>query len=299
MDLTEVFLSVLPDGDLVEAERKLAREKVIRHAMEQTGESREIIVEQVDAMSSMDSEAVLDLTEGEPTTLRDALTRYVERFELADPGRDLVLRSVVVDELTILINYRFPIADPTLPDKDHYGVPSGPITPGGWVPGEPDPIGRYVDHEGGSNNVREGGADGPICTPDRRLDHGHTVACGPLVLNSADYSCRPEAPCPAGDHWWSDAPRVPNDTMRAVCSHVGIDVQPGCPNSCIADRPGREPTGLVFDVAAGAEGTHKNCVWPLERCTGHRRRDSTAQCGDVLGDGTCLVHDQHISSCRS
>lgn len=26
-------------------------------------------------------------------------------------------------------------------------------------------------------------------------------------------------------------------------------------------------------------------------------RTDTSRCGDVLGDGTCLVHDQHISAC--
>lgn len=28
---------------------------------------------------------------------------------------------------------------------------------------------------------KDGRSDGPICTPERRLDHGHTVACGPMA----------------------------------------------------------------------------------------------------------------------
>lgn len=70
--------AVLEEADLEQATKALARETVIRHMVAETGEPREIVAEMVDAHASMDQEAVLDLTEGEPTTLRDALERYVE-----------------------------------------------------------------------------------------------------------------------------------------------------------------------------------------------------------------------------
>lgn len=70
--------AVLEEADLEQATKALARETVIRHMVAETGEPREIVAEMVDAHASMDQEAVLNLTEGEPTTLRDALERYVE-----------------------------------------------------------------------------------------------------------------------------------------------------------------------------------------------------------------------------
>lgn len=56
----------------------LVREKTIRNVMAETGESRKIVTEVADAAESMDQEAVLSLTEGKPTTLADALGRYVD-----------------------------------------------------------------------------------------------------------------------------------------------------------------------------------------------------------------------------
>lgn len=91
--------------DLDQVTRALARETVIRQAMAETGESREIVVEMLDASISMDQEAVLDLMEGEPTTLRAGLQRYVEELE----GRDeLQPRDRVISELDTLLAYPWP-----------------------------------------------------------------------------------------------------------------------------------------------------------------------------------------------
>jgi hypothetical protein len=83
----------------------LAREEAIRHVMAESGESRVIVEEAIGAMDAMAEEGVLDLTEGEPTTLKDGLSRYVEVLE----GRDEVLaRDWVLSDLYALLNYPWP-----------------------------------------------------------------------------------------------------------------------------------------------------------------------------------------------
>lgn len=77
------ILAEEPNLDRVQA--ALVREKVIRDLMAKSGEGREPVAEMFDAMGSMGQEAVLELTEGEPTTLRDALQRYVDGLDTADP----------------------------------------------------------------------------------------------------------------------------------------------------------------------------------------------------------------------
>jgi hypothetical protein len=99
---------LLEEADLEAVKRALAREQVIRDAMAETGESREIVAEMVDAHTSMDQEAVLDLTEGEPTTLRDGLEQFVAELERrmeGDPGSTF---GEVLDGLNALLSYPWP-----------------------------------------------------------------------------------------------------------------------------------------------------------------------------------------------
>ena len=70
------YLAEVPDLDM--AQRALIREQTIRQVMAETGESRQIATETLDAMISMDREAVLDLMEGNVTTLRAGLQRLAE-----------------------------------------------------------------------------------------------------------------------------------------------------------------------------------------------------------------------------
>ena len=72
-DKPELADLLADDADLAAAQRAIVREKAIRDAMARTGEGRAVVVEMVDAMDAMDQEAVLDLAEGSPTTLEDAL----------------------------------------------------------------------------------------------------------------------------------------------------------------------------------------------------------------------------------
>ncbi len=67
--------------DLHAVKMALVREQVIRDAMEKTGESRPIVAKMLGAVESMDQETVLSLTDGGPTTLADALGRYIKVLE--------------------------------------------------------------------------------------------------------------------------------------------------------------------------------------------------------------------------
>jgi DNA mismatch repair ATPase MutS len=99
-------LEEVPDLDQVI--KTVARETAIRSAMEQSGEPREIVAEMLDSLNSMDQEAVLDLTEGEPTTLRAALERFVDQLRRSiegDPGSTL---GDVEEGLNALLAYPFP-----------------------------------------------------------------------------------------------------------------------------------------------------------------------------------------------
>lgn len=93
------------ETDLESVQAALVRERIIRQVAEESGEPRQVVADMVDAMRSMGDEAVLDLMEGEPTTLHAGLQRYVE--ELA--GRDeLQPRDRIVDDLGTLLAYRWP-----------------------------------------------------------------------------------------------------------------------------------------------------------------------------------------------
>jgi hypothetical protein len=73
-NLAEALADVTDIGKVV---RAVVRETAIREMMAETGESREAVTTVADAAVSMDEEAVLDLMDGEPTTLSRALARYV------------------------------------------------------------------------------------------------------------------------------------------------------------------------------------------------------------------------------
>lgn len=97
-------------AELDQVIQAVAREKVIRSVMAETGEPREIVAEMVDANRSMDQEAVLDLTEGEPTTLRAALERYLE--EVRQNG----VPAGAEYDLEAILAYPFPQGDGAHPD---------------------------------------------------------------------------------------------------------------------------------------------------------------------------------------
>lgn len=75
VDLADLFASM---DDLEEVKTALIREQTVRDVMAESGEDRKTVTDMIDAMDSMDQEAVLELTEGEPTTLEDALSRLSE-----------------------------------------------------------------------------------------------------------------------------------------------------------------------------------------------------------------------------
>lgn len=103
------MLELVPD--LGEVERALVREHAIRAAMARTGEGRTIVAEGIDALQSMDREAVLNLTEGNPTTLPDALARYTRIVETWD---ELVPRDRVVGDLDAILENPWPAEEERL-----------------------------------------------------------------------------------------------------------------------------------------------------------------------------------------
>lgn len=96
--------------DLDRVERALSRERVIRQVMAESGEPRDVVAEMVDAMRSMGEEAVLDMTDGEPTSLRAGLVRYIEGLDAEVYGVHEVaeLRARVSGELGALVEYPWP-----------------------------------------------------------------------------------------------------------------------------------------------------------------------------------------------
>lgn len=88
---------------LAQLQRAVVREQAIRTAMAETGETREVIAESLDAMGAMDQEAVLELTEGQPTTLRDALTRYIRiTAQQGEPSHEI---GAVLADLSAILEY--------------------------------------------------------------------------------------------------------------------------------------------------------------------------------------------------
>lgn len=97
------MLELVPD--LGEVERALVREHAIRAAMARTGEGRTVVAEGIDALQGMDREAILDLTEGNPTTLADALARYTRIVETWD---EVIPRDRVVNDLDAILENPWP-----------------------------------------------------------------------------------------------------------------------------------------------------------------------------------------------
>jgi hypothetical protein len=93
------------EKDLEAVQTALSRENIIRSVMASSGEDRQTVADMVDAMRSMGQEAVLSLTEGEPTTLADGLQRYVDSMDLDGPAMD---PDVLSTDLTTLLAYPWP-----------------------------------------------------------------------------------------------------------------------------------------------------------------------------------------------
>jgi hypothetical protein len=103
-DMVQALMENTDDLDGVV--RAVVRERMIRTGMARTGEGREIVAESLDALESMDQEAVLDLTDGEPTTLVGALRRYLDELEKRDPdGDELIPTARVGAELAMILGY--------------------------------------------------------------------------------------------------------------------------------------------------------------------------------------------------
>lgn len=106
--------------DLDQCQRAVEREREIRIGMHRTGEGREVVAEFLDAQAAMDDVAVLDLTDGNPTTLVDALTRYLEELERRD---ELQPRARVAGELAAILAFPWPEDERRVQLHDpHYGV---------------------------------------------------------------------------------------------------------------------------------------------------------------------------------
>ena len=104
----EEIVAALPLAtDLEGVQKAVSREVAIRGVMAETGESREVVTKMSDALASMDQEAVLELTEGEPGSLASALRRYVN--ELWKTSGDEV--SVIAGDLTALLAYPWPLEE--------------------------------------------------------------------------------------------------------------------------------------------------------------------------------------------
>jgi hypothetical protein len=119
----KVFLSGIDDLDAVN--RAVEREREIRIGMARTGQGREVVAEFLDAEAAMDEEAVLGLTEGQPTTLVDALRRYVEELEkkadLSEPSGWPPAR--MAGELAALLAYPWPEDERRISlHNPHYGL---------------------------------------------------------------------------------------------------------------------------------------------------------------------------------
>ena len=110
--LAEVFrdhlAELLADADLEAVQKAVSRETVLRQVMVETGEERQHVADMMDAMGSMAQEAVLDLTDGEPTTLRDAVQRYADNLGQASEDMEALSGSQVADDLAMILTHPFP-----------------------------------------------------------------------------------------------------------------------------------------------------------------------------------------------
>lgn len=94
--------------DLEAVKRALIKEATVREVMRESGEDRKTVTDMIDAMGSMGQEAVLDLTEGEPTTLAEALSRYLEALDASPNDVETVPLTQVTDALSALLAYPWP-----------------------------------------------------------------------------------------------------------------------------------------------------------------------------------------------
>lgn len=117
-DMVRALMENTDDLDAVT--RAVEREREIRIGMARTGEGREVVAEFLDAQAAMEDEGVLDLTDGQPTTLVDALTRYLEELE----GRDeLQPRERVAGELAAILAFPWPEDERRVQlHNPHYGL---------------------------------------------------------------------------------------------------------------------------------------------------------------------------------
>jgi hypothetical protein len=118
----KMFLAEMLAGvdDLDVVIKAVARERVIRDTMARTSEGREVVAEMADAVESMNQEAILELTDGEPTTMRDALSRYIDSL----PGPDGEAADWdVVGDLTTILNYPWSAEEERVQlHNPHYGL---------------------------------------------------------------------------------------------------------------------------------------------------------------------------------
>lgn len=117
-DMVQALMENTDDLDAVT--RAVEREREIRIGMARTGQGREVVAEFLDAQAAMTEEGVLDLTDGQPTTLVDALTRYLEELE----GRDeLQPRARVAGELAAILAFPWPEDERRVQlHNPHYGL---------------------------------------------------------------------------------------------------------------------------------------------------------------------------------
>lgn len=114
----QAFLAGAPDLDAME--RAIAREREIRIMMARSGQGRGPAADMIDVEQSMAEEAVLDLTDGEPTTLVDTLQRYLS--ELACRG-ELQPRDQITTELEAILRFPWPEDERLVSlHNPHYGL---------------------------------------------------------------------------------------------------------------------------------------------------------------------------------
>ena len=131
VDVNKLREALASEPDAASITRETAREVAIRYMMEETGESRELVEGMVDALECMAEETVLEATQGEPTTLRDALNRYLDVQETilaryAESGPDgrppqdgMDVREEVAQALHAFLVHPFPDRVPPADNVTH------------------------------------------------------------------------------------------------------------------------------------------------------------------------------------
>lgn len=93
--------------NLAEVLDLVAREKTIRHIVQETGDTRRGAAEVLDGLEAMSQETVMEVTHGNPTTLRDALSLLIEELddmETGLPGANEI-RHHITERLAALAAY--------------------------------------------------------------------------------------------------------------------------------------------------------------------------------------------------